>query len=300
VSDRPNILFIISDQHNAKVLGHAGHPQVHTPHLDRLAAEGTRCTNAITANPICTPSRTSFHSGQYCHNHGYYGLSGPNPGGSPSLYGHARAHGYRTAAIGKIHCPEGWLEADCDVFHETCHSSVGGRSEAYSAFLGEREPLEDHMALTEFGIANRSQGRQKMDSRPSPMTFDECQEGWIANQAIRTMDQSIAAGRPFLIQASLPRPHQCTTPCQEFWDRYDGVELAMPPNLDYDMEGARKAPTPRKAGSGRTGRCSSPRPWKPPGSASCAATSAPSASATPPSVACSRPWRPAASSRTPS
>ncbi|MBT3342221.1 MAG: sulfatase-like hydrolase/transferase [Gemmatimonadetes bacterium] len=54
---RPNILFIIADQHNAKVLGNRGHPDVHTPHLDRMADEGVRFDNAITQNPICTPSR---------------------------------------------------------------------------------------------------------------------------------------------------------------------------------------------------------------------------------------------------
>ncbi|MBT6149070.1 MAG: sulfatase-like hydrolase/transferase, partial [Gemmatimonadetes bacterium] len=53
---RPNILFTIADQHNAKVLGNRGHPDVHTPHLDRMADEGVRFDNAITQNPICTPS----------------------------------------------------------------------------------------------------------------------------------------------------------------------------------------------------------------------------------------------------
>jgi arylsulfatase A-like enzyme len=87
---QPNVLFVLSDQHNAKVLGHQGHPDVRTPHLDRMAAEGVRFENAISQNPICTPSRMCFLSGQYCHNHGYYGLSGPNPGGLPSVVGHFR------------------------------------------------------------------------------------------------------------------------------------------------------------------------------------------------------------------
>lgn len=109
---RPNVLFILSDQHNAKCLGHKGHPDVKTPCLDKLAAEGVRFDNAITQNAICTPSRICFISGQYAHNHGYYGLSGPNPDGLPTLFGHFRRHGYRTGAIGKIHCPEYWVEDD--------------------------------------------------------------------------------------------------------------------------------------------------------------------------------------------
>ena len=86
----PNILFLVADQHNAKLLGHQGQADVQTPHLDRMAREGCRFENAITQNPICTPSRVSFLSGQYPHNHGYYSLSGPNPGGLPNIFGHFR------------------------------------------------------------------------------------------------------------------------------------------------------------------------------------------------------------------
>lgn len=235
-----SLVLIVSDQHNAKVLGHAGHPSAKTPHLDRMAAEGTRFAAAITASPICTPSRVSFLSGQYCHNHGYYGNKGPNPGGLPTMFDHFRRSGYTTAAVGKIHCPEYWVENGCDVFHETCKSSVGGRSEAYTSFLKARGKLEleDHMRLPEFG----ERGRQAIDSRPSPLTFDESQEGWIADTSVSFMRRCREQGRPFLLHASLPRPHQCTSPSREFWDLYDTDALVLPPNADYDMVAAKKAP----------------------------------------------------------
>lgn len=235
-----NLILLVSDQHNAKVLGHAGHPTVKTPHLDRMAAEGARFATAITASPICTPSRVSFLSGQYCHNHGYYGNKGPNPGSLPSLFDHFRRFGYTTAAVGKIHCPEYWIENACDMFHETGKSSVGGRSAAYTAFLKERGKLEleDHSGLPEFG----ERGRQTMDSRPSPLAFEESQEGWIADTSINIMRHCQEQGRSFLLHASLPRPHQCTSPCQEFWDLYNEDALVLPPNADYDMVAAIKAP----------------------------------------------------------
>jgi len=241
--DKLNILFIVSDQHNAKVTGYAGHPQVKTPHLDRMAAEGVRFDVGITQNPICTPSRVSFLSGQYCHNHGYYGLSGPNPNGLPTVFGHFRRHAYTTAAIGKMHCPEYWLEDDCDHFHDTNASSIGGVSKEYKKFLEERGKfeLEDHKSMPEFG----SKGRQKMDSRPSPLTFDECQEGWVANKVNAIIDEAVDNDKPFFIHASFPRPHQCTTPCQEFWDLYEGVDIELPPNADHDMTG--KPPHMRKS-----------------------------------------------------
>lgn len=250
MSESPNILFIVADQHNAKVLGYKGHPDVITPNLDQMAAEGVRFENAITQNPICTPSRVSFLSGQYCHNHGYYGLSGPNPGGLPNIFGHFRENGYLTAALGKIHCPEYWVEDQCDVFHETCRTSVNGRSPAYTSFLQERGKahLEDHGALPEFG----ARGRQTMEGRPSPLSFEESQEGWIVNEAVKIMQNAAAEGKPFLIHTSLPRPHQCTSPCQEFWDLYDEAELTLPPNADYEM--VNKAPHFRQSASNwRTG-----------------------------------------------
>lgn len=61
----PNILFLFSDQHNPFFMGNAGHSFVVTPSLDRLAATGTRFTNAYTPNPICVPARYAMLSGQY-------------------------------------------------------------------------------------------------------------------------------------------------------------------------------------------------------------------------------------------
>lgn len=239
----PNILFILSDQHNAKVLGHKGHPDVKTPNLDRMAANGVRFDNAISQNPICTPSRVSWLSGQYCHNHGYYGLSGPNPGGLPGVLGHFRRAGYRTAAIGKIHCPEYWVEDDSDLFHETCDSSVGGRSKEYAEYLEERglTDLEDHVAMNEFG----RRGRQTVEGRPSKVSYEDGQEGWSVRKAIEFMKGCADEGAPFLAHLSFPKPHQCYTPAEQFWNLYDESKLALPPNADYDMEG--KAPHMRES-----------------------------------------------------
>jgi choline-sulfatase/uncharacterized sulfatase len=245
---QPNILFILADQHNAKVLGHKGHPNVKTPHLDRMAQEGVSFDRAIVQNPICTPSRICYTSGQYAHNHGYYGLSGPNPNGLPTVFGHFRRHGYTTAAMGKIHCPENWIEDDCDIFHETvADCSIGGQSPEYAAFLKERGKLE----LEDHGAMNGPDGakhEQSMDSNPSPLTFEESQEGWVADKAIEIMKQAQADGKPFFIETSLPRPHQCTAPSVPFWQWYDGEALQLPPNADYDMEG--KAPNLRRSAAG--------------------------------------------------
>ena len=170
-------------------------------------------------------------------------MSGRNPGGLPNIFGHFRAAGYFTGAMGKIHCPEYWVEDDCDVFHESnsyTAGSVVGRSPAYTRFLRERgvEHLEDHILLPEFG----ERGRQSVEGRPSPLAFAESQEGWLADTAIQTMNEAQRRKQPFLLHVSFPRPHQCTAPCQEFWDLYNPQTLSLPPNADYDMAAAGKAP----------------------------------------------------------
>ena len=246
MNKKPNILFILSDQHNAKVLGHQDHPDVKTPNLDRLAAEGVRFDNAITQNPICTPSRVSWLSGQYCHNHGYYGLSGPNPSGLPTVLGHFRRAGYRTAAMGKIHCPEYWVEDDSDVFLETCGCSVGGRCKEYADYLAERglTALEDHGAMREFG----RRGNQTVEGRPSKVSYEDGQEGWVVRRAWEFMHTCCEENQPFFLHVSLPKPHQCYTPAERFWDLYEESKLRLPPNADYDMKD--KAPHLRRGAEG--------------------------------------------------
>ena len=62
----------MSDEHNARMMGCAGHDLVQTPNLDALAARGTRFAAAYTNCPICVPSRASFATGRYVHQIGYW------------------------------------------------------------------------------------------------------------------------------------------------------------------------------------------------------------------------------------
>lgn len=62
-----NLVFIMSDEHNKRVLGCYGHSMIKTPNLDRLAARGTRFSDAYTNCPICVPARASLATGRYVH-----------------------------------------------------------------------------------------------------------------------------------------------------------------------------------------------------------------------------------------
>ena len=245
---RPNILFLFSDQHNARVLGAYGDRQVHTPVLDRLAAEGVLCTSAFTQNPICTPSRMCYLSGQYAHNHGNYGLEGPVPP-LPSLFSHFHAQGYRTGMMGKIHTPAGWLSAHCDVVrdgygHEYRTAAEGrppisgdlqgGDGDDYSPYLAAKGLLQhrDDKYLQEIFAQYGSSRGQGVDARPSRLGADDTIEAWSAAQAIDFINQSADEDRPFCCWMTVPRPHETYVPAQAFWDLYDEDALDLPPSAD--------------------------------------------------------------------
>ena len=65
MTERPNILWICTDQQRYDTIGALGNPHIHTPNIDRLVGEGLAFTHAYCQNPICTPSRASFLTGMY-------------------------------------------------------------------------------------------------------------------------------------------------------------------------------------------------------------------------------------------
>jgi len=98
-----NLLVLMSDEHNSRVMGAAGHALARTPHLDRLAARGTRFTGAYTTSPICVPARAGFATGRYQHEIGYWDNADPYDGAVPSWHHLLRARGHRVVSIGKLH-----------------------------------------------------------------------------------------------------------------------------------------------------------------------------------------------------
>src|SRR6516162_4675734 len=71
---RPNILYIMADDHAAHAISAYGSRINRTPNLDRIATGGVRLTNCFCTNSICTPSRAAILTGQYSHKNGVYTL----------------------------------------------------------------------------------------------------------------------------------------------------------------------------------------------------------------------------------
>ena len=104
-TQRPNLVFILGDNHNADTMGNAGHPFIKTPGMDRLAKEGVRFENTFNTTSLCSPSRASILTGAYAHRHGVKNNHTPWTGRMTTFLEHLSRNGYATAFIGKWHMP---------------------------------------------------------------------------------------------------------------------------------------------------------------------------------------------------
>jgi len=143
MTDRPNILVIMTDQQNAEAMSCAGNPYLHTPHQDRLAAEGVRFTSAYVAFPLCGPSRAAMATGRWPHE---LGCMKNGSSLSPEAIARStgplmRAAGYRTAWAGKWHVPNIDMGVDAESFG---FESVCGFSDTYLARACEGFLREAH------------------------------------------------------------------------------------------------------------------------------------------------------------
>jgi choline-sulfatase len=98
-----NLLIIMSDQHNRRMLGCYGHTIVQTPNLDRLSAQGALFTDAYTPCPVCVPARAAFATGKYVHQIGTWDNAIAYDGRIPSWHHLLRERGHQVVAIGKLH-----------------------------------------------------------------------------------------------------------------------------------------------------------------------------------------------------
>ncbi|MYJ70224.1 MAG: sulfatase-like hydrolase/transferase, partial [Rhodospirillaceae bacterium] len=101
--ERPNFLFFMTDQQRADYLSCAGNPLLRTPHIDSIAARGTRFDRFYVASPICMPNRATILTGRMPSLHGVR-MNGIPLGLDATCFTHLlKRAGYRTALMGKAH-----------------------------------------------------------------------------------------------------------------------------------------------------------------------------------------------------
>ncbi|MBN1883642.1 MAG: sulfatase [Deltaproteobacteria bacterium] len=162
---RPNIIFILSDDHRWDHLSILGHPFIETPNLDRLAAEGILFENAFVTTSLCSPSRASFITGTYAHTHGVKNNITPWSNDNITFMELLKKVGYDTAFIGKWHMP-GDLPDLRGVDEFTTFTVQGGQGKYFNCPLivnGVEEPSKKPYIteeLTDRAIEYLKKGRE--------------------------------------------------------------------------------------------------------------------------------------------
>ncbi|HOX38486.1 MAG TPA: sulfatase-like hydrolase/transferase [Candidatus Brocadiia bacterium] len=132
--ERPNIIFILSDDQGPWAMGCAGNREIRTPNLDRLAASGTRFSNFFCASPVCSPSRATYLTGRMPSQHGIHDwLRGGNVGDDAAQYLRGEVaytdvmarHGYACGISGKWHMGDS-LRPQHGFSHWFVHQKGGG------------------------------------------------------------------------------------------------------------------------------------------------------------------------------
>ena len=104
---RPNILFLLSDDHAAHAISAYGSVVNRTPHIDAIGESGVRFDNLFATNSLCSPSRASLLTGAYSHVNGVSTLDAYIDAAQPTFVSALRDAGYRTAFVGKWHMGDG-------------------------------------------------------------------------------------------------------------------------------------------------------------------------------------------------
>ena len=256
MTDQPDFLVIMTDQHRWDWLGCNGHPVVRTPNIDRIAARGTSFDQYFVASPVCMPNRASFMTGRFPTVHGLRYNGCHLPVEAHTFVDVLRAGGYRTGAIGKSHLqpmigrklpprgeagpiPEAW-RIDRGLYDQEQPSRYQG-TEAYDI------PLPyygyDHVDMvTEHGTEAGGHYRQWL-RRHYPEVADDPMRGlphdytvpqalrpdmpeeayttfYIRDRAVDYLSDQAGAEQPLFTFVSFPDPHHPFNPPGRYWDMY--------------------------------------------------------------------------------
>jgi arylsulfatase A-like enzyme len=199
---RPNILFILSDDHATAAVGCYGSRINQTPNLDRLAREGMLFRHCLCTNALCGPSRAVVLTGKYSHKNGFLKNGDRFDGSQTTMPKLLKAAGYQTAVIGKWH-----LESDPTGFDH------------YQVLIGQGPYYNP--VMIENGARVRREG----------YTTDVITD--LALDFLKKRD----AGKPFLLMYQHKAPHREWQPAPRHMDLFEEQQIAEPENLFDDYRG---------------------------------------------------------------
>jgi len=221
-AERPNILFIAVDDLRPE-LGSYGQSQIISPHIDRLAASGTRFDRAYCMVPTCGASRASLFSGirptpdrfvRYTAR-----IDEDSPGITP-LHTHLKNNGYQTYSLGKIlHYTEdqsdGWSEKPWRPNRRdpNTHAMIKGWTNPPNLEALSEQSRNKRLPFASFNVADNGLG-----------------DGKTADEAVRRINELAQSEAPFFLAVGFFKPHLPFNAPKKYWDLYDDLEIDLPYN----------------------------------------------------------------------
>ena len=240
-----NILLITTDEQRFDTLGCNNNPHIKTPNLDRLASEGINFINHTCSSPICTPSRASILTGQYCRTHGAWDVGYTLDNNPDGLTGRLFEEGYICGIFGKAH-----FEPELSNFVENMN-----HDEIYYGFsefrLTEDNLIGDYLNWIKDSHPNYFKKALKLGNESTSAPYvdygepmqDEGhikavftseipenlhQTAWITDKAIDFIKENSGKKKPFFAWCSYVDPHHPWTPPEPFASMYDPEKLPVP------------------------------------------------------------------------
>ena len=203
---RPNIIFIMSDDHASHAISAYGSKINKTPNIDRIAKEGMRFDNCFCTNSICSPSRAVILTGKYSHLNGIIDNSGTFDGNQQTLPKLLQQAGYQTAIVGKWH-----LRGHPTGFH-------------YSNVLPGQ------------GVYNNPVMLENGKSRKHTGYVTDI----ITDQALVWLKKQDPAETPFFLMLHHKAPHGNWRPDEKHMTMYSDEDIPLPETFNDDYKTRRK------------------------------------------------------------
>ena len=237
-SSRPNVVILMADQHRRNCMGVAGDTVAITPHLDKLAQQSVRFTDAYCTNPVCAPSRASILTGLYTHHLESRGNQRPFSPKHKTIADDFARSGYMTALIGKMHM----VDAQTHGFNYKLEFNdwwqyLGPKTKMYASELGfpnsgaglpqipdlwaeEGDPWKEHRTPDD-RLGHVAVGR------PSLMEEKDHFESFVARESIRFLENYAGEDQPFLLVSSLLKPHDPFMPAKRFAEMFEADKMKL-------------------------------------------------------------------------
>lgn len=240
-ADKPNVLFIISDDLTATALSCYENKACQTPHIDKLASEGVRFTRAYCQFPVCGPSRASFMSGYYPHATGSMGYNSgrQNIGDRATWTQHFIDNGYHATRVSKIYhmgvpgdIERGSNGTDDEASWSERFNSQGPEWKA----PGDSELLEKNPDGSKPVKGGNTLELVKADGDDLVHS-----DGKTAKKACELLRQYKNQKQPFFLAVGFVRPHVPFVAPRKYFEPYDHNKIVLPEKVEGDWDDIPKA-----------------------------------------------------------